>query len=302
MEMSRIAIIDDDKRVCETLGEKLASSGHDCVVFNDGGQAFNALKQARPDLVMLDLMMPEVSGFRLCRMIRRDPVLYTVPVMVLAVAEDEPEVLHCMEHGADDYLVKPIVAQDVIRKVRALLLLRDATGKRDPLTGMPGTLAVKREINHKLARGEMVAACYIGAANGKGATKDARAPASDELVQDIGRLISTVADELHIYELFAGYVGAAHFVVVLNLEGCKSFCKRFIEKFDREIAQGAQAGSFQRPSVSSVTPRVAVGVAHNRYRTYRSADKMFQVLAEVHRKAQEEATSSYFIDRRHVDR
>ena len=304
MEMSRIAIIDDDTRICETLREKLASSGHECVVVNEGGEAFKALKQARPDLVVLDLMMPEVSAFRLCRMIRRDPLLYTVAVMVMASAEDEPEILHCMEQGADDYLVRPIAPMDVLRKVQALLLLRDATAKRDPLTGMPGTLAVKREINHKLARGATIAACYIGATNGKALTGDGRAVGSgaDDLVQDVAGLISKLADELEIYEVFAGYVGAAHFVVVLNLEGYKKFCKRLIENFSRGIVQGNRSAAFPHPSATPVTQKVAVGVAHNQYRTFRSADKMFRVLAEVHRKAQESATSSYFVDRRRLDR
>jgi DNA-binding response OmpR family regulator len=302
MDMSKIAIVDDDKNVCEMLRDRLTGSGHECCVINDGGGAFKKLKDARPDLILLDLMMSEVSGFRLCRMIRRDPLLYTVPVMVLAAAEDEPEVLHCIEHGADDYVTVPLAAQDVIRKVRGLLLLQDAIGSRDPLTGMPGTVAVKREINHRLARGEAIATCYIGMTNGTQQAKNisAHGSSADSIVRDMGRLIGQVADELHIYEVFAGYVGAAHFVVVLSLDQYQRFCKRCIEKFDVEIAQ--RSGR-PRPGISGDgTPKISVGVAHNQHREYRSADKMFQVLAEVHRKAQESATSSCFVDRRRIDR
>ncbi len=300
--MSTIAIVDDDKNVCEMLRDKLTGGGHECIIINDGRLAFKTLKERRPDLVLLDLMMSEVSGFRLCRMIRKDPLLYTVPVMVLAVAEDQPEVLHCMEYGADDHLVIPFVAQHLSRKVRALLLLQDATGHRDPLTGMPGTVAVKREINHKLARAETIAACYIAPTNGTASARNSRTTASgtEELVRDVARLISTVADELEIHELFAGYVGAAHFVVVLSIDQYQRFCKRCIEKFDAEIAQ--RTGSSRPGTAAHGSPKISVGVAHNQHREYRSADKMFQVLAEVHRKAQESATSSCFVDRRRVDR
>jgi len=300
--MSRIAIVDDDTNICEMLRDRLTGNGHECFLINDGREAFKTLKERRPDLILLDLMMSQVSGFRLCRMIRKDPLLYTVPVMILAAAEDEPEVFHCIDHGADDYLTIPFAVQDLIRKVRGLLLLQNAIANRDELTGMPGTVAVKREINHKLARGEAIAACYIGTVNGTQTAKDAgsRNSGADSLVRDMGRLIAQTADELHIYEVFASYVGAAHFVVVLSLDQYQRFCKRCIEKFDAEIAKRT---SGTRPAIAgSDTPKIAVGVAHNQHRQYRSADKMFQVLAEVHRKAQESATSSYFVDRRRVDR
>jgi len=300
--MSRIAIVDDDTNICNMLRDRLTSNGHDCFFINDGRRAFKTLKEERPDLILVDLMMSEVSGFRLCRMIRRDPLLYTVPVMVLATGEDEPEALHCIEQGADDYLTVPFVDQDVIRKVRGLLLLQDAIGSRDQLTGMPGTVAVKREINHRLARGEAIAACYIGTANGRPQAKNAedRGSSTDSLVRKMARLIAETADELHIYEVFAGYVGAAHFVVVLSLDDYQRFCKRCIEKFDAEIAQST--GSPRPGPAGYGAPNISVGVAHNQYRKYRSADRMFQVLAQVHRKAQESTTSSYFVDRRRVDR
>ncbi len=295
--MGRIVVVDDDKSLCETLREKLASSGDECLVVNDGARAFGALKEARPDLVVLDLMMSVVSGFRLCRMIRRDPLLYSVPIILLADADDQPEVLHCMEQGADDCLIKPIAGQDVMRKVRGLLLVREAAAKRDPVTGMYGMEAVKREINHKLARGEAIAACYIEAASPKVVARDPSAAGSNgaELARDVAQLISTVTAEAHVYEVFAGHIGGTHFVVVLNLEEYERFCKQFIQKFESDIAR--QSGRQHLPA-----PKVSVAVAHNRHRTYRSADRMFQVLGEVQRKARESATSSCLVDRRRVDR
>ena len=302
--MSRIVVVDDDRNVCETLRETLTRSGHECFVVNDGGGAFSEVKKARPDLVVLDLMMPEVSGFRLCRMIRRDPLLYPVPIMILAVADEGPEILHCIEQGADDCLMKPIAGQEVIRKVRGLLLMRETAAKRDPVTGMYGMEAVKREINHKLARGEAIAACYIEAASPKSVAREASAPGANgaELVRDVAQLISTVAEEMQVYEIFAGHVGGPHFVVVVNLDEHERFCKRFVEKFDSEIARPSGRESLSTQGATRPAPKVSVGVAHNQHRTYRSADRMFQVLGEVQRKARESAESSCFVDRRHVDR
>jgi len=291
--VGRIVVVDDDKSFCEAFREKLASSGHECFFTSDGGRAFVELKKARPDLVVLDLMMSEVSGFRLCRMIRRDPLLYSIPVMVLAVADDQPEVMHCMEQGADDFLMKPMAAaQDVMRKIQRLLLLREEAAKRNLVTGMYGMLAVKREINHKLARGEAIAACYIEVAS----------PNGSEIVRDVAQLISTVAEETQIYEVFAGHIGGAHFVVVLNLDEHERFCKRFVAKFDADIARSNGRVNIPAQAATRPLPKVSVGVAHNQHRKYSSADRMFQVLGEVQRKARQAAESCYFVDRRHVDR
>ena len=290
--MGRIVVVDDDKSFCEAFREKLTGSGHECFFVSEGSRAFSALKEARPDLVVLELMMPEVSGFRLCRMIRRDPLLYPVPIIVVAVADDEPEVRHCMEQGADDCLIKPIAAQDAMRKVRGLLITREEAAKRNPVTGMYGMEAVKREINHKLARGEAIAACYIEVAS----------PNGSETVRDIAQMISAVAEETQTYEVFAGHIGGAHFVVVLNFDKYERFCKQFIQTFDSDIARSNGGANRLAQPATRPLPKVSVAVAHNQHRKYGSADRMFQVLGEVQRKARESAESCYFVDRRRVDR
>ena len=313
--MSTIAIVDDDITVSENLKQKLSEAGYQCTAVSKGVRAFEMLKEARPDLIMVDLMMSEVSGFRLCRMIRRDPLLYTVPVIVLSVAEDEPEVLHCMEQGADDFLVKPIGPQELMRKVNGLLLSRETVVKRDPLTGMLGMEAVKREINHKLARGEAIATCYIEAANVRELARAGTGNTGvrlDELVRDLAQLVREVKEEQQVYEVFAGYVGAAHFVLILNLDEYERFCKRLVDKFDSEYVPRWQQdvpraylnppNSARRDPAGRPAPKLSIGVAHTQFRKYSSADKMFQVLAEVQRKALESPSSSYFVDRRRMDR
>lgn len=311
IQMSKVIIVDDDRSVCETLRRELTEAGYECTLVQEGGRAFEILKQSRPDLILADLMMSGVSGFQLCRMIRKDPLLYTVPVMILSTDKDMPEVVHCMEQGADDYLTKPVVGHELLRKVRGLQTLRDAVTTRDPLTGMFAMEAVKRDINHRLARGEAIAACYIEAANLK---EIAKAPAHatadpDETVREAARLVYAAAEDVQIYELFAGHVGRGHFVVVLNLTEYEKFCKRFISKFDSEFVPRLQGGmsAWRRYTQANQSrerpvPKVAIGVAHTQHRKHKSADKMFAVLREVLRKALESPESCCFVDRRRVDR
>jgi len=310
--MATIIIIDDDKTVSQMLSDTLAVAGHECIVVNRGMRAFEALKGSRPDLVLVDLMMSEVSGFRLCRMIRSDPRLYAVPVIVLSDAEDEPEMAYCVELGADDYLAKPIVTEKLMGKVQSLLLLRDEMTSRDSLTGMLGMDGIRREINHRLARGTGIAACYIGVATPKafGNAGGTTGVDMDELVREVAALIHRVAAESGIYELLAAYVGAAHFIVAVNLDEYERFCKKFVRRFDSELAcrwkrgmpvRADHARCLAAPAKAKEhLTKVSIGVVHNKYKKYRCADAMFRAVAELQREATKSPTSCYLICKRRI--
>ena len=271
-----------------------------------GGRALEALKQARPDIVLLDLMMSEVSGFRLCRMIRQDRILYRIPVIVIACGGDEPEVEYCKELGADDFLERPIAAEQLTAKVDKLLASYENAKKRDATTGLSGLEAVKIELNHKLARGESVAACYLGISNLREVIKgrEVKSSAMNELARDIAGLIHRVAEGLRIYEMLVGYVGAAYFVIVLKRDDYDGFCKRFVKKFDSQFASHSKRG---RPTLTNggtakrignpVRPEISIGVVHNQHRKYRSADTMLRMLSRVLHEAQELPGSAYFVCR-----
>jgi DNA-binding response OmpR family regulator len=302
--MARIAVVDDDKGICETLARHLATAGHECIVQSNGGEAFRALKEARPEIVLVDLMMSEVSGFRLCRMIRQDPALYLVPVIVSAPADDEEEVAYCKKLGADASIQKPIVIDDLMRKVHEQLASIEEMKKRDPTTGLPGLEAIKRELNHKLARDEKIAACYLGVVNLRELVQahPTKRGVVNELAKETATLIYRVADKLQIYEMLTGYVGAAHFVVVLKPREYEPFCKRFLKSFDSDLAfrwrRGAVAasrGTDAPKGYTSAAPKVSIGVVHTLDQPYTSADTLLTMLAYMQREAQNTNGSSYLV-------
>jgi len=303
--MGRVALVaDHDISLCGALAPRLAAEGHECVVVNGGCAAFEAVRKARPDVVLLDLPISEVSAFRLCRMIRKDSRLYTVPVMVLSDAEDESEPLRWLELGADDCLVTPIVLNKLIEKLRDLLRLGEATRRRDPLTGMLGMDWVRKTIDHSLACGKKIAACYISVALRR---TSARAEKSyrdnvDELVKEVADLIQRVAGETSINELVAACVGTGYFVAVLYPDQYERFCRRLVKGFDSELGQGSRMGgtgaSVSRRSTTQPAATLSIGVVHNLHRQFRNADELFWTLAEVQREAEKSPTSNLFVCRR----
>lgn len=117
----RILVVDDDKEIARLLRSYLEQAGYAVLVAHDGSAALHALRRERPDLLLLDLMLPDKDGWTVTRTIRSDPQLAdTLIIMITARVEDTDKILG-LELGADDYITKPFNPREVIARVRALL-------------------------------------------------------------------------------------------------------------------------------------------------------------------------------------
>ena len=119
--MARILVADDDIDIRELVEFKLSTLGHDVVAVSDGGAAIDACQAERPDLAVLDVMMPGVSGLDAIRAIRADPALADLPIMLLTARAQEADVETGFDSGADDYITKPFSPRELASRVEALL-------------------------------------------------------------------------------------------------------------------------------------------------------------------------------------
>ena len=106
----------------------------------DGGYSTfeRVLKDKKPDLAILDVVMPKVNGYELCRHIRRDPLIYLTPILMLSALGGEPEMAHALEQGADDYLIKPFDVGVLFSKVKSLFEKQARIMQKSQLTGLHG--------------------------------------------------------------------------------------------------------------------------------------------------------------------
>ncbi len=118
----RVLIVDDDTALAEMLGIVLSSEGFEPTVCGDGDAALAAFRDTRPDLVLLDLMLPGRDGIEVCRQIRRES---GVPIVMLTAKSDTIDVVVGLESGADDYVVKPFKPKELVARVRARLRRSD---------------------------------------------------------------------------------------------------------------------------------------------------------------------------------
>ncbi|MBA3420143.1 MAG: MtrAB system response regulator MtrA [Geodermatophilaceae bacterium] len=114
----RVLVVDDDPALAEMLGIVLRAEGYEPSFVGDGIRALSAFRDVRPDLVLLDLMLPGASGIDVCRAIRAESV---VPIVMLTAKTDTVDVVLGLESGADDYVVKPFKPKELVARVRAQL-------------------------------------------------------------------------------------------------------------------------------------------------------------------------------------
>ena len=126
--MKRILIIEDDRDIIELVRYNLVNEGFQVSAASDGTAGLASLKKSPPDILLLDLMLPRLSGLEICKEIRRDSALNRLPILMLTARGEEADRVVGLEMGADDYVTKPFSPRELVARVRALLRRTDPAG------------------------------------------------------------------------------------------------------------------------------------------------------------------------------
>jgi two-component system phosphate regulon response regulator PhoB len=118
---SKILVVDDEPDALEVLGFKLREAGFSPLFAKDGAKALTTARDERPDLIVLDLMLPEVDGLEVCKILRRDPATSSIPILMLTARAGEMDRVVGLELGADDYVTKPFSPRELVLRIRKLL-------------------------------------------------------------------------------------------------------------------------------------------------------------------------------------
>jgi two-component system phosphate regulon response regulator PhoB len=118
---TKILVVDDEPDALEVLGFKLREAGYTPLFAKDGHRALTAARDEKPDLIVLDLMLPEVDGLEVCKILRRDAATAAIPVIMLTARATEMDRVLGLELGADDYVTKPFSPRELVIRIRKLL-------------------------------------------------------------------------------------------------------------------------------------------------------------------------------------
>lgn len=119
--MTKIMVVDDDKDATALFEEVLKAEGYEPITLNDSAAAIAVAKREMPDLFVLDLMMPEPDGFKLCRMLRKEPEFRYTPIIIVTALNDTDSRIVAIGAGANDYLTKPFRLDELYNSIREQL-------------------------------------------------------------------------------------------------------------------------------------------------------------------------------------
>ncbi len=118
---SRILVVDDEPEAVELVEFNLKKAGFDVICATDGAQAVRKARSDRPDLIVLDLMMPEIDGLEVCKILRRDPATARIPIIMLTAKAAEVDRIVGLELGAEDYVTKPFSPRELVLRINKAL-------------------------------------------------------------------------------------------------------------------------------------------------------------------------------------
>ena len=156
-----ILIVDDEPDISALVAVNLEAEGYECHIAARGDDALDLALQLRPDLVILDLMLPGVDGVEVCRLLRKDPRTATAGIIMLTARSLHSGRLAGLEAGADDYIDKPFDVDELVARVHASLRRARQLRATSPLTGLPGNFEIEARLDAKLADGADFALLHV---------------------------------------------------------------------------------------------------------------------------------------------
>jgi PleD family two-component response regulator len=247
--VSYLLCVDDNEDMRLMVREVLESAGHEVSLAPDGVAALTRIQEREPDLLVLDLVMPGMSGIEVCRAVKRNPFTARVPVLMLTAREDIEHKVAAFEAGADDYLAKPFDPRELRARVVALLRIVRREGDRNPTSGLPGGQAIEDEIDRRGRMGQPFAVCYIDLDNFKPFADAFGFTVADTVIREMGMAIRAAASEDGGAHDFVGHIGGDDFIVVTDADRPESLAascaRRFVTVLERTLGEDAiRRGNF----------------------------------------------------------
>ena len=303
-----VLVVDDDEQVTRLVKRVLDRAGLECVAVNDGNAAHDAAVEWRPDIILLDLMLGDTTGDQILATLRADFRTRLIPVVFLTVRDSLKDKVEHLLAGADDYVTKPFVPEELIARLRAVMSRSTTARELSPLTGMSGNSDILREISRRLAQHERFAVLYPDIDSFKSYNDHYGFLRGDDVIKTLATIILEVLEQNYSPQHFAGHVGGDDFVVLTDPNLAERLASEITHRFDTatpalydpaDRLQGwieskeRSGGTLRSPLVS-----VSIGIVIAEPGSYASAAALAARAAEVKGVAKRMPGSKWVLDRR----
>lgn len=307
-----ILVVDDDEDIARFVGVNLRLHGFDVAYARDGQQALEMIEQRRPDLAIVDLMMPRIDGVELTRRLRADPMTAALPVIMLTARGLTVDKVVGLTAGADDYIVKPFDTAELVARVMSTLRRNKEFREVSPLTGLPGNSRIRREIAERVRSGADYAVGYIDIDRFKSVNDRYGFVRGDEFISALARSLHRAVLSVGPPPAFLGHVGGDDFVIVCTPEQVRPLTEQAVVDFEKaadelydpeDAARGYvelrdRRGNVRKAALVTLSIGVCLSVAERRFTDPLEA---IAVASEMKAVAKSQPGSYVAIDRRRRD-
>jgi diguanylate cyclase (GGDEF)-like protein len=307
----RILIADDDEDIVRFIEVNLRLEGFDVVTAFDGEQTLRCARSDMPDLILLDIMMPIVDGYEVCKRLRRDPSTRNISIIMLTAKSLSADKVVGLTLGADDYVIKPFDPIELIARVKSTLRRAREMRALHPLSRLPGNVEIQKEVARRIEGDEPFALLRIDIDGFKAFNDRYGAPRGDEVIKAMAGCVRDSLTESDGAGIFLGHTGSDDFVVVCHPNVVEQIAKGIVLAWDA-LAPGLYDDEDRERGYIEVRDRlrkthrfpimtVSMGISTTAHRPLSSHREAADVATELLSVAKREEGSSYAIDRRGRD-
>ncbi len=304
----RILVVEDDADTRTYLRDVLEQERLHVFEVSDGLEAISEARRLRPDLILLDLRLPGLSGTAVRQRLRADFRTRAIPIVILSADADVRRKVEHLIAGADDYVTKPFNIDELVGRILAALrrsqVLRDA----NPLSGLPGNAAILTELDSRIQSGIAFSVLHADLDDFKSYNDRYGFTRGDEAIAAVARVLEEAVERVGEDGDFVGHVGGDDFVVLSVADDLTPLAEEICRRFDvvaaslhdpEDARRGWYTATDRRGDTRDVPViTVSVGIARSNARPDQSASQLAHLASEMKEVAKRERGSTWAIDRR----
>ncbi|MGD8794702.1 MAG: response regulator [Anaerolineae bacterium] len=234
MSKGRLLIVEDDFDISNMLRIYFDSQGYETIIATRGEEALETCRRKLPNLVILDIMLPDINGYEVCRNLRGNLRTSHIPIIFLTQKDERSDQIAGLEMGADDYITKPFDLQLLLLRVEGALRRAGWLSLTSPVTGLPSSKLIEEQLRAIMRRNDW-AVLYIGINHISGFNDAYGFVAGDDVLRFTAMLLTEVVDDEGTGEDFIGHIGGDDFMIISTPEVAPKMKDRLIQRFDEEV-------------------------------------------------------------------
>ena len=292
MGKARLLVVEDDIDIGNMLKIYFSGMGFDVDVAVRGSDALDKTKQVLPQLIVLDIMLPDIDGYEVCRTLRTNMRTSHIPVIFLTQKDERSDKLQGLELGADDYITKPFDIEELKLRVQGAIKRSERESLTDPRSGLPAGRLIEEQLRRIIR--EKGWALLDARLNSFETFKDVYGfVAGDDVLRFTAMLIGEVVDELGTTSDFIGHAGGDNFIVITTEAKAEAIKNRLRERFDKEVQThynflDRQQGFVQAPASDGTTVKVSfmtmsIGIVSPSLQSFSDIREITELAAEARR-------------------